>query len=293
MIKFRYVFIAIMMVTGFMACEPDTDDKIALGEAPVNADFTITEDLANPNTYILENTTPGAFIYNWDFGNGTKKSGAKVSAFYQKKGDYVVILTVANAGGHKKVEKTITVPEDAPINCEDNEVLEFLSDCGQKVWKLNPDAGALWVGPADGSQTWWQNQVMEIDVRPCAWNDEWTFTDDLKMIYDTKGDLWAEDYMGFPFQCVDENLLADNVKPWASGTHSYTVLTEGGVNTLSVNGLGAFIGLPKATNGAEVKLPVSSITYTISKMEKRANEDFLEIFVNFGPGIWRFQLVSK
>jgi hypothetical protein len=62
-------------------------------------------DLANPNTYILENTTPGAFIFNWELGNGTKKEGAKVSAFYQKKGDYVVVLTVANAGGHKKVEK--------------------------------------------------------------------------------------------------------------------------------------------------------------------------------------------
>jgi hypothetical protein len=60
-------------------------------------------------------------------------------------------------------------------------------------------------------------------------------------------------------------------------------------------GLGAFIGLPKATNGAEVSVPVNSITYDVLS----ANEDAatgvrtMEIEVNWGGGLWRFTLRSN
>jgi hypothetical protein len=60
-------------------------------------------------------------------------------------------------------------------------------------------------------------------------------------------------------------------------------------------GLGAFIGLPKAANGAETFVPISSITYDVLS----ANEDAatgvrtMEIEVNWGGGLWRFTLRSN
>ena len=289
----KELFFLLTMALGLLACDPDIDDKTALGDLPSEVTFSVTPDPVLANTFILKNETAGAFIYQWDLGNGIQKTGESISAFYQKKGDYSVKLTVANNGGYASGTKTISVSQDAALDCDNNEVLKFLSNCNTKTWKLNPDKGALWVGPADLSQTWWQNELTELAVRPCAWNDEWTFNSDLSMIYDTKGDMWAEDYMGFNFLCINENELSEALKPWASGNHHFSIDNSVSPPTITLQGLGAYIGLPKVGNGAELKAPVASTTYTITQFKHEATRDFLELTINFGAGVWRFQLVSK
>ena len=273
-----------------MACEPFVDDKSSLG-APPNPSFTIAQG-DNANQFILTNTTADAFLTNWDLGNGVQLTGAEVTANYPLKGTYEVTMTTFNRGGSATSSQTINVAEDAPFDCAGNEVYEFLSNCDQKSWRLLPDEGALWVGPADGSgDTWWQSPIEAIDERPCAWDDLWIFTGEEQMIYETNGDVWAEDYMGFNFECIDESQLSDTHAPWGAGTHFYTV-TEGTPNKLQVIGLGAFIGLPKAANGMEVTTPQSSITYDILRMENDGTRDILELEVNYSAGLWRFILIS-
>ena len=112
------------------------------------------------------------------------------------------------------------------------------------------------------------------------------------MIYETNGDIWGEDYMGFNFECVDESQLQASQAAWGSGEHSYT-LVDGNPDKLIVSGLGAFMGLPKAANGAEVTLPQSGITYNILKMESNGSQDLLEIEVNYAAGLWRFTFISE
>jgi len=277
------------MAVLFTACAPQQDDKIDIGLPPENVTFSI-EPSGTPNTYVLKNTTQGTFLYAWEYGGNTS-TGEMVEAYFATKGDYEIKLTVFTKGGSATGSQVLNVPQDAPFNCTLSPVLEFLTNCNQKTWKLNPAMGALFVGPADGSQVWWQNSAGDVDVRPCAFNDEWTFTKDGAMIYDTKGDMWAEDYMGFSFMCIDETQLAPALAPWASGTHGFTIL-PGAVPQLMVSGLGAYIGLPKAANGAEVTVPQTSVTYDITKMQKAASGDLLEIQVNFGGGIWRFTLIA-
>ncbi len=278
------------MACFFAACDPQQDDKIDIGLPPANVSFSI-EQGSEPNTYIFKNTTDGAFLFAWEF-NGEKATGESVEAYFPTKGSFDIVLTAFAKGGFATGTQVLNVPEDAPINCNTDPVLEFLSNCDQKTWKLKPDAGALWVGPANASQTWWENPLADVAVRPCAFNDEWTFTKDGAMIYDTKSDMWAEDYMGFNFECIDESQLSTALAAWGSGTHGFSIL-PGAVPQLKVTGLGAYIGLPKAANGAEVNMPQSAVTYDISKMEQTANGDLLEIKVNFGPGIWRFTLISN
>lgn len=273
-------------------CDPQLDDAIDLPPAPETATFSIMPG-SEPNRYLLTNTTADVFQYQWDFGNGSTAVGESVEAFYQEAGDYEITLTVLAAGGSASSSQTLTVEADAPFNCDGNELYEFLSNCDEKTWQLTTEDGALWVGPEDGSTTWFATTQDDVTQRPCQWNDTWTFTGNLEMIYATEGDIWAEDYMGFNFECIDENMLSAPLAPWAAGNHNYLLTEDDVVNTLTVSGLGAFIGLPKVANGQEVTMPQSSVTYDISRMESTDDGDLLELEVNFGPGIWRFTLVSE
>ncbi len=62
---------------------------------------------------------------------------------------------------------------------------------------------------------------------------------------------------------------------------------------IKINGLGAYIELPKAANGAEVTTPQTSVTYDVLKWETRSGKDVIELQVNFGGGIWKFIISSK
>jgi len=263
-----------------------------LSAVPTNVTFEVTPKAGEVNTYILKNTTTGAFLYQWDLGNGETANGEEVEVYYPLKGDYQVTLKAFNDGGFGEGSNSISVLEDDAFPCVPGSLAAFLSGCEEQAWVLLQGAGAYWVGPADNSMTWWSSSDSDFAARPCAFDDEWVFNTVGEVRYDTKGELWAEDYMGYPFECVTDDALADNLSVWASNNYSYTTV-DGDVEQLTLNGLGAFLGLPKATNVGEVTEPVSSITYDIIDKGEDADGKYFEAEVNFGGGIWRFKYVTK
>jgi len=286
-----------LSLLGLLSCEPAIDDKIDLPAAPTEANFTVI-DLGN-NTYQLVNTTDGGFLFQWDLGDGTTATAEEVEVTYPKAGAYIITLTVFNAGGHASGTKSVVVAQDLVIEaepCEPGTLAEYISNCDTKTWKLNPDEGALLVGRADYSETWWQNDLSVVDERFCAWDDTWTFTGDGDMIYDTQGDIWGEDYLGFNFECVPTEDLADNVSAWGNGNHSY--IADDATQQLQLNGVGAFMGIPKAANGSEVGFPVGSITYDVVGMDTNAEgKDLVTIAVFYTTGdgdaaVWQFTFVE-
>jgi len=289
------IFFAVFALI-FTACEPQQDTAIDLGNPPTEATFTI-EETGEMNTFRLTNTTNGAFLFQWDLGNGSTANGEVVEVRYQSMGTYEVQLTAFNKAGSASGSSSITVNEDAPINCEDVMALVFLTNCDSKTWTLLNDEGALWVGPdLDGGTIWWQNPIDEIAARPCAWNDEWVFSsDDLTMTYDTKGDIWGEDYLGFNFECVPTGDLSAAVAAWGDGSHAFEIIPANDDHPvqLRVVGEGGFLGIPKAANGAEVGFPQASVIYDIIAMENDGTKDILTVAVNFGAGFWRFKLESN
>ena len=48
--------------------------------------------------------------------------------------------------------------------------------------------------------------------------------DGLQMQYDTKGQVWGEDYMGFNFECVGTDQLVGAVQAWGDGNHTFLVI---------------------------------------------------------------------
>lgn len=279
-----------VLFIGIMACNPQEDDKLTLGTPPTDISFDIIST-DHPNYFTLKNTTEGTFIHKWDLGNGTTAEGTEVEGYFPQKGDYTINLLAFNDGGYAETSKTLTILEDDPDACLVDPFMEFLTNCDTRTWMMIPEPAAYWVGPHDGSSTWWESGQADVDQRPCAFNDEWIFSPDGIMVYDTKGDLWAEDYMGFSFECILDSQLNPGQETWGSGTHAFAVIPGTPVQ-LAVSGLGAFIGLPKVANGSEVTSPQSNITYDVINYEEQVNRYFMELQIDMGAGFWRFKLIS-
>ena len=277
----------------FTACEPSVPSKTELGELPT-AGYTVTE--IDSNTVRLTSNSSGEpFLYQWEVEGVGVFTGEEVDVFISTIGVYNVEHKVFNQGGHDVATGTVEIFRDAPLICEG--AAEFLTDCTLRTWKMAPIAGCLWVGPVDGSQTWWFLPASGPVDRPCLFNDEWTFDKDAKLTYDTKGDLWAETYMGVAADgCQPESFLTGDKADWGSGVHDFEVIPDAGVagmGQLKLIGSGAFIGLPKATNVGQVSSPVADITYDILSMTDDGTARYMEIEVNYGDGLWRFTIYSE
>jgi PKD repeat protein len=274
------------------SCDPIVEQKIDIGSAPsANFDFTFID----PNNVTFTNTTSDDhFIVSWDVADVGTFSGDEVEVNFFTAGDYEVTMSVFGRGGSGSITKTVTITQDDPTACDP--LVQFLTGCDEKTWKLNPAEGALWVGPTDNSQTWWQSSAGDVTLRDCDWNDEYKFNKDGTYTYVSNGDLWGESYMGFGSdQCYPITDLPADRADWGDGVHTIEIIPAAGSSPdqIKVSGSGAFLGIRKAANGMEVTHPQASVTYDIVDTRTEAGKDILEIEVNFGGGIWRFTLASE
>ena len=151
------------------------------------------------------------------------------------------------------------------------------------TWKLAPQAGALAVGDAgQGAGNWWTSGTGEVTTRACFFDDSIKFEANGNMTHYMDGSTWLE-----PWQGVNPENCGAPVTPHTGGTATYTYDATAG--TLTVNGLGAHIGLPKAVNGGEISTGAAvptSRTYLIS-FSNGGNTMTADIQIN-GNGWWRF-----
>ena len=127
------------------------------------------------------------------------------------------------------------------------------------TWKLAPQAGALGVGPSLGNTSWWSNSTGDLTTRACLFDDSIKFEQGGIMTHYMDGNTWLEGWQG-----ATPDACGAPVAPHVGGQATYNFNAAAG--TLTVNGLGAHIGLAKVINGAELASPAnaaSSITYDV------------------------------
>ena len=149
------------------------------------------------------------------------------------------------------------------------------------TWKLAPQAAALGVGPSGpGDMSWWANGAGDVTTRACLFDDSIKFEANGNMTHYMDGSTWLEGWQGAPEGC------GAPIAPHVGGAATYAYNATAG--TLTVNGLGAHIGLAKVINGAEINSPslaASSVTYNVA-ISNGGNTMTADI--NFGAGWWRF-----
>jgi len=149
------------------------------------------------------------------------------------------------------------------------------------TWKLAGQAGALSVGPALNNLIWFSSNLGDVTTRACLFDDSIKFAPGGIMTHYMDGSTWLEGWQGAPAEGC-----GTPVAPHTGGTATYTF--DAALGTLTVNGLGAHIGLAKVHNAGELTSPagaVSSITYNVIFSN---GGNTMTVQINFGPGWWQF-----
>ena len=151
------------------------------------------------------------------------------------------------------------------------------------TWRLAPAAGSLGVGPNQGDITWWSNSAGDVSVRACLFDDSIKFDANGTMTHYMDGSTWVEGWQGSPDGCNTP------VAPHDGTTNApYTYSFNSTTGELTVNGIGAHLGLAKVINGAEINTPAnaaSSITYLTTFSN---GNNTMTVDISIGGGWWRF-----
>lgn len=152
------------------------------------------------------------------------------------------------------------------------------------TWKMSEDAGSLGVGPAVGDTSWWNCDAACVTTRACFYDDTYVFNPDGSFQNVLGTDTWVEGWQGGSDACGTPVAPYDGS---AMATYNY----DAAAGTLTINGTGAFVGIPKANNQGElpnVAVP-SSITYNISFIDSNT----ISVYVESGAGVfWQYKLVK-
>ena len=165
----------------------------------------------------------------------------------------------------------------------------FGEDAGSPVegtWTLAPEAGALMVGPSAGNGDWWSNSEEDVTTRACFFDDHYVFNAD-GSFQNVQGDeTWLE-----PWQGSDPEACGAPVAPH-DGSNAATWEYNDASGEVTLTGLGAYLGLPKAVNAGELSSdnppPVpESVTYTAT-----LEGDAMTLVIECGTGVfWTYKLI--
>lgn len=266
--KFVHVqwFIAMILVLTYaISCKKDPVPEVISG-------FSFQVDATDFKKVSFTSAAKNYNALSWDFGDGSTSTEENPVHVYAAVGAYTVKLTATGLDGATDVSSQTVAIADPNA-----ELTKLVGDVS-KTWKLlrvtNANRWPLEVGPIAKDQVWWAQgrDNDEIAKRPCIMNDEFTFGRDGSYKYDSKGDFWAEGGVFDPANICQTTSPAnmkgpngEDLSAFGDGTHTFT-LTQGATPTLTVTGLGAFVGLSKIGTDREVKVPQSSVTYDIIKL---------------------------
>ena len=233
-----------------------------------NVDGTLTEEIEND--YNLDVFPLGDTTVTF---NITDSSGLTASA--------TAVLTIADL-----TAPVVSAPTSITVAATNAAGTASSMSALAGEWKLAPVAGALAVGPnASEVGAWWSNDDVVVTARACLFDDVVKFGADGAFHNVMGAETWVEGWQGGGDAC------AAPVAPH-DGSASATYVYDADAATITVNGLGAHIGLPKVHNNGELLASadaVSTITYAISEMSASA----MTLQVNYsGDSIWQFKLVK-
>jgi hypothetical protein len=226
----------------------------------VSLDDVLVDQIAVPNT--------GGW-QNWQTVSG--------AVIYLDQGSYTLRLEARSGGANINWIEFIETDEQAdslpvvapPITASD------LSGS----WKLAPEAGAL-------TNPYWFNDAASIDSRSCLFDDLYVFNTDNSFINQMGSETWLEPWQGGSSERCDTPVSPHD------GAGNFSYVFDESAMTITLNGTGAHIGIPKVINGSEIASPSEapdSIVYDI--IDSTATTMTLNVNVSWAD--WTFKLVKE
>ena len=274
------------------SCEDDDTEIISIS----GLDFVIaTLNLEGTEVGVVPTTVDSnnRIVYSVDFGttpdidtDNFATSGPMVTFEYPNEdGTYFITVTASLQGtSDVSITKEVTITEYIPPV-----VVTGPTNPLTGTWRVAPEAGSLAVGPnlLDGTGgPWFSIPEEDLITRACFYDDEYIFSDDGTFQNVIGADTWNEAWQG-----VGDDGCGAAVFPHdgsATATFTYDAASE----SLTINGRGAFLGIAKAINDAELASPADapdSVTY-IAKLVGNTLELFIQSDVA-NNAYWYFKLV--
>ncbi|MEM6966592.1 MAG: glycoside hydrolase family 16 protein, partial [Bacteroidota bacterium] len=154
------------------------------------------------------------------------------------------------------------------------------------TWVMAPEAGAFAVGPALNDFSWFSSSAADVDTRACFFDDKFVFNADGSFENVQDGETWLE-----PWQGAMGEMCGTPIAPH-DGSNAATWSYDAAAGTITLNGMGAHIGISKVINGGELSAPGDapmSITYPVIF----DGDDRMIIDISIGAGFWHFVLVKE
>jgi hypothetical protein len=147
------------------------------------------------------------------------------------------------------------------------------------TWYMSLADGSLGVGPSEFDGSWWSNDASVTDARACYFDDAFVFGEYGSFDNELQDLTWVEGWQG-----ADADACAAPVAPH-DGSANARFNYDADAQTLTISGRGAYLGIPKPVNGAELTAPEEapeSITYNAY-----LNDDgTMDVTVEAGTGVW-------
>jgi len=158
-------------------------------------------------------------------------------------------------------------------------------------WSIAAESGALGVGPYQGDISWWSNSEDDRAIRACFFDDTFVFGADGSFANVMGGSTWIETWQG-----AEADGCGTPVYPHDGAATDYTYAYDADASTITLNGVGAHLGMSRVHNGGESysysdAVGIESITYNIvdiSEDRKRMTVD-----IDFGYGYWTYVLTKN
>ncbi len=173
-----------VMVLIWSACKKT--DPVLEGNASAsafNAAVTSVPDtLPFTQRVTFTNNSTDAFIYKWDFGDGSDNSAEKNPVhIYKTANNFSVKLTSVGKAGNNTSTKMVTVADACS-----NDAFKKLTSCGTQIWTWSAASDAIKVLSADASQVFFAGPAAD-----CQRDDLFSFLADGTFRYDAKGQTFS------------------------------------------------------------------------------------------------------
>jgi len=288
--KFLKLFLltGVMIPLVFTACE-EKEDPV---EDPV-ASFQYAISETNDLEVTFTNYSQNAATYMWNFGDGETSTEENPIHEYAEYGNYTVTLTATNSAD---VPSTF---EETFVLKDPNVALKLLTGETSKTWKLYREGVSMSNGPDATNPAGNWPGLSNDGARPCLYNQTFTFGLDGSFVFDDGGEFWGEfgvfddtDFFEVCFPAEPANMVnkdGEDVSAWLSGTYTFEYETATGVLTL--NGNGAWIGIPKLGPSGETTVPLQSTSCTIEITEE-TGYDLMTVAFDYGDSYWQIVYAS-
>jgi len=286
--RFMGVFLLFGLFS-FMALQSCREEEVF--EDPI-ATFQFEVSAENWRQVIFTNFSSNATTFHWDFGDGNTSTLENPTHTFARADTFSVTLTATNPVG-------VTSTHTKEVNVTDPYVaLALLAGETSKTWRLYRVGTSMGVGPNPAQARYWWS-LSNNGARPCVYFHEFTFNRNGQFIFDDKGAFWGEGdvFAGTPsfgvcFAAIPANMVNSagaDVSAWLSGTHQFTYDPVN--NKITLNGLGAWMGLPHLGTTAPSIVPTPTRTFN-AVIQRHTGFDLLIISYAYADLYWSFTYAS-